>query len=77
MIPPEGTRNYNPNWKKGFYYISKKANVPIVLGYVDFENKIGGFGPIFSITNNVDKDIENIKKFYKNIKGKYPEKGVN
>ncbi len=76
MIPPEGTRSYNPNWKKGFYYISKKANVPIVLGYIDFENKVGGLGPVFDISDNVDEDIKEIKKFYKNIKGKHPKRGV-
>jgi len=76
MIPPEGTRSYNPNWKKGFYYISQKANVPIVLGYIDYENKIGGLGPVFYITGDVEKDIETIKDFYRGIKGKFPEKGV-
>lgn len=76
MIPPEGTRSYNPKWKKGFYYISKKADVPIILGYVDYENKIGGLGPVFYITEDVEKDIETMKNFYRKIKGKYPEKGV-
>ena len=76
MIPPEATRSYNPNWKKGFYYISQKANVPIILGYIDYENKIGGFGPVFHITDNVEKDIETIKEFYRGINGKFPENGV-
>ena len=76
MIPPEGTRSYNPNWKKGFYYISKKAMVPIILGYIDFENKIGGLGPVFNITDNPEKDIESIKDFYRGIKGKFPDQGI-
>ena len=76
MIPPEGTRSYNPNWKKGFYYISRKANVPVVLGYIDYQHKIGGLGPVFYITDDVEKDIESIKKFYRGIKGKFPEQGV-
>lgn len=76
MIPPEGTRSYNPNWKKGFYYISQKANVPIILGYIDYEKKIGGFGPVFHTSSNVENDIEKMKEFYRDIKGKYPEKGI-
>jgi len=76
LVPAEGTRSYNPNWKKGFYYISQKANVPIILGYIDYEKKIGGIGPIFHTTNDVEKDIESIKGFYRGIKGKFPEKGV-
>ncbi len=76
MIPVEGTRKYNPNWKKGFYYIAQKANVPVIMGYIDYENKIGGIGPVFYITNDVEKDIETLKSFYRNIKGKYPENGI-
>ena len=43
IFTPEGTRKYNPNWKKGFYYIALKAEVPIYICYVDYERKIGGF----------------------------------
>ena len=35
-INPVGTRNRNPNWKKGFYYIAMKAHVPIVLIGIDY-----------------------------------------
>ena len=76
LITPEGTRSYNPKWKKGFYYISQKTKAPIVLGYIDYEKKIGGFGPVFNITDDVEKDLETIKNFYKDKKGKFPEKGV-
>ena len=30
-IAPEGTRKKVKKWKTGFYYIAKKANVPIVM----------------------------------------------
>ncbi len=76
MITPEGTRKYNPNWKKGFYYIAQKTKVPIILGYIDYEKKVGGFGPVFNITDDVEKDIETIKNFFRDKKGKFPEKGV-
>ncbi|MCI5056857.1 MAG: 1-acyl-sn-glycerol-3-phosphate acyltransferase [Flavobacteriales bacterium] len=75
-ITPEGTRSYNPNWKKGFYYIAEKAQVPIVLGYIDFEKKEVCMDRIFERTGNVDEDILRIKEYYKDKKGKYPEKGV-
>ena len=76
MFTPEGTRSHNPNWKKGFYYLAHKANVPIFLGYVDYEKKIGGIKMKFIPTGDVEKDLEEIKNFYKDYKGKYPEKGV-
>jgi 1-acyl-sn-glycerol-3-phosphate acyltransferase len=76
VFTPEGTRSYNPNWKKGFYYIARKANVPILICYMDFEKKIGGFHSIFHPTEDVNKDIESIKKILSQYKGKYPEKGI-
>ena len=36
-ITPEGTRKYNEKWKTGFYYIAKKANIPIVK--IGFDSK--------------------------------------
>lgn len=77
-LTPEGTRKYAPEWKKGFYFIAKKAKVPIVLYYLDYENKIMGIGPTFHPTADGDmkNDIEEMKKFYRNKKGKYPENGV-
>ena len=38
-ITPEGTRKANPNWKKGFYFIALKAQVPIVLIGIDYSKK--------------------------------------
>ncbi len=75
-MAPEGTRSYAPEWKKGFYYIAKGAGVPIVLCYLDFKNKIAGIGPTFYPTGNIEMDMEEIKNFYRKIKGKYPEMGV-
>lgn len=75
-LSPEGTRAYAPKWRTGFYYIAMQAKVPVVLAYIDFENKIAGIGPTFYPTGDMDKDIEAIKQFYRPIKGKYPGKGV-
>lgn len=72
MIAPEGTRKPNDNWKTGFYYIAQKANVPIVLGYADFENKIAGTGPII-YPSDFEKDMTQIMNFYRNIQGREPE----
>lgn len=76
-MSPEATRAYAPVWRKGFYYIALKAQVPIVLTYLDFEHKTVGIGPTFYPTGNYEKDIEEIKNFYRPIKGKYPELGVH
>ena len=39
VIAPEGTRKKVKQWKTGFYYIAKQANVPIVMFTLDFKNK--------------------------------------
>lgn len=76
MVTPEGTRSYNPNWKKGFYYIALKANVPIILGFLDYSKKEAGFGPVFYPSGDIEKDFEEIKAFYRTKTGKFPQKGI-
>lgn len=77
VFSPEGTRSYNPNWKKGFYYIAQKANVPIYICYMDYERKIGGFHSIIYPTGNVDEDIKYIKGILRAYKGRFPENGID
>jgi len=69
-VPPEGTRSKVKYWKTGFYHIAVAANVPIVLGFLDYEKKIGGIGGVIYPTGNIDEDMIKIKAFYQNVKGK-------
>jgi len=73
-LTPEGTRSLNKNWKRGFYYIAQHAKVPILLGFLNYENKTGGFGPLIHISGDFDKDMEIIEGFYKKQTARYPEK---
>ena len=73
IVPPEGTRGKTRFWKTGFYYIALGAQVPIVMAYLDFEKKIGGLGPMFRPTGNIDDDMTRIKAFYAPFKGKNAE----
>ncbi len=73
-ITPEGTRSKTEYWKTGFYYIALEAKVPICLAYVDFPSRTIGFGEIIIPSGDINKDFEQIKLFYENKKGKYPEK---
>lgn len=74
VIAPEGTREWKPRWKTGFYYMAKKAGVPIILAYMDFKKKESGLGEVFYPTDDVDADFDYIEKFYAGITAKYPEK---
>lgn len=76
VFTPEGTRKYSPHWKKGFYHIAQKAQIPIVLAYIDYPNKIGGFHGAYTPTGDVNTDIAAMKEILKVYKGKYPENGI-
>ena len=73
-ITPEGTRKANPNWKKGFYYIAQGASMPILLIAIDYEKKCITAEKVIHPSGDLDKDMREIKLYYKNFKGKYPEK---
>jgi len=74
LFPAEGTRSYVNKWKTGFYKVALETGLPIVLGYLDFEKRTGGYGAWFQPTGDKKKDFEFIEEFYKTKKGKHPEK---
>ncbi len=73
-ITPEGTRNANPHWKKGFYYIAQGANLPIALFAIDYEKKCITAEKVIYPSGNIDKDLREIQLYYTRFKGKHPEK---
>jgi 1-acyl-sn-glycerol-3-phosphate acyltransferase len=74
VVPPSGTRGKVVRWKTGFYHIACGARVPVLLGFLDYEKKAGGFGPAFHPTGNIDIDLPEIRFFYRGVMGKYPER---
>ena len=73
-ITPEGTRKANPNWKKGFYYIALKAQVPIMLIGIDYPSKTISSTKAVMPTGDIEKDMREIKLYFKDFVGKHPEK---
>ena len=71
-ITPEGTRKANPNWKKGFYFIALKAQVPIVLIGIDYSKNDFG-NESYHAVEDINKDMREIKLYFKDFKGKHPE----
>lgn len=72
-ITPEGTRSKTTEWKKGFYYIAQKANIPILLYGIDYEKKLIKCTKQIVPTGDIEKDMEELKSYYKEFKGKHPE----
>ncbi len=72
-ITPEGTRSATGEWKKGFYYIAHKAGIPIMLYGIDYEKKLIRCSKAVMPSGEFEKDMNEIKLYYKDFKGKYPE----
>ncbi|GHV48862.1 acyltransferase [Bacteroidia bacterium] len=71
-VTPEGTRKKTNEWKQGFYFIALKANVPILLAYIDYLKKEAGIKGLFYPTGNADADISAIRAQYAGITGRHP-----
>lgn len=73
-ITPEGTRSLNPDWKKGFYFIALKAGLPIYLYGLDYEKRLVKCTKVINPSGDVNQDMRDIKLYFKDFKGKKPEK---
>lgn len=74
VIPPEGTRKKVHKWKSGFYYIAVGAEIPIVMGFLDYATHTGGYGPTLMPSGDYTADMARFREFYSTIEAKYPEK---
>ena len=72
-IAPEGTRSHTPYWKSGFYRIAKAAGVPIQLGFLDYAQRRGGFGPTFMPSDDVRADMDKIRAFFADKIARHPD----
>lgn len=74
IITPEGTRKFSANWKKGFYFISKEAKVPIIAGIGDYKNKQCIVDTLIDPSNKSYEEVCDIMEtIYKPEQAKYPE----
>jgi 1-acyl-sn-glycerol-3-phosphate acyltransferase len=72
-MSPEGTRKKVKNWKTGFYYIAKGANVPIVMVALDYKNKKLVISDPYYLTDDMEYDFNYFHNYFKGIEGKNPQ----
>lgn len=72
-ITPEGTRKPVADWKKGFYYIALKANLPILLFGLDYGQKRIVCTETLIPSGDIEADMQRVKAYFKDFKGKHPE----
>lgn len=73
ILSPEGAFSKVTNWNKGFYYMAKKANVPIVVCYLDYQNKEIGIKGVIDNLDNINSVMRQINTMYKDVSAKYPD----
>ncbi|WP_026954518.1 1-acyl-sn-glycerol-3-phosphate acyltransferase [Algoriphagus vanfongensis] len=76
MVTPEGTRSAVKKWKTGFYHIALGADVPVVVGYLDYKKKEAGIGPAIYPNGDMDGQIAEMMEFGRGVTPKYPEMGI-
>ena len=76
LVTPEGTRAYQPRWRKGYYFAALGARVPIRLGFLDYVKKEAGIGEAVYPTGDYEADEAKIKAYYRTKTGRFPEKGI-
>lgn len=64
VIAPEGTRKKVKEWKKGFMFIAKDANIPVLPVEFDFKRKRIIFHPTCHIGEDVEGQLKDIKALF-------------
>ena len=72
FIAPEGTRSYVEDLKSGYYYLAKKANVPIVVAGPNFAQKTFVILPPRQVLASFEEDQQQLKEFAKGRIAKRP-----
>lgn len=73
-ITPEGTRSRTDRWHTGFLHIARQADVPVLLGVIDYPTRTITITDEFIPTGSTEADLEAIKRFYRPFTGRHPEK---
>ncbi len=72
IMSPEGQITKTDHWKKGYYYMAKRANVPIITAFIDYKKKEIGIISIIRNTDDMNETMRKVSYLYKNINAKYP-----
>ncbi len=74
-IAPEGTRSRVQSWRTGFYHIALGAQVPMVVGFMDYGRRTGGLGPAIMPTGDYRADMAQVAALYRDVTPRHPDRG--
>lgn len=76
-LAPEGTRKKVSDLRTGFYFMARKAQVPIIPCLLDYAHKTVSFLPPFYPTADTEKDLDYLWSLYRDVQGAVPEYSIS
>ncbi len=74
IVTAEGTRKKVEKWRSGFYYTALKAQVPILIGFLNYKTKTAGIAGYLYPTGDYRKDVQYIAQLLQQYAfPKYPD----
>ena len=67
LVTPEGTRKAVSKWRSGFFYVAETANIPIVIGSLDYKKKIAHITKPLDRSKGYEHVMKSIMDHYKNV----------
>lgn len=75
-ITPEGTRSCTAKWRTGFLRVARDADIPILIGIIDYKRRHIDVGHPFTPTGDIEADMKTVKAMlapYRDA-ARYPDK---
>ncbi len=66
------TRGRTQRWKSGFYHLTRAADVPLALAFIDHARREVGVGAYVNLTGDEASDMAEIAAFYADKTGRRP-----
>jgi 1-acyl-sn-glycerol-3-phosphate acyltransferase len=74
VLAPEGTRSLRPGWKSGFYRIARAAQVPVLVGTLDYGRRRCGLLAEIDLSGDESADMARIADSLRDCRGLRQEK---
>lgn len=71
-LSPEGTRQWTPGWRSGFYQVALRAGVPLGVVSLDYQRKLVNATTFIELTGNQEADFANLSALLAGVQGKNP-----
>jgi 1-acyl-sn-glycerol-3-phosphate acyltransferase len=71
-LAPEGSRQYNPGWRSGFYQTALRAQVPLCLAKLDYAKREVSVCDFIALTGHAQQDMARIDGVYSGVRGLVP-----